>query len=94
MIGDGADFIEHVRQNYCRTSVNMVKEHQDNRAKANMKQIEELMRQRKHGMTLGEKITAHLEKIKKKNIISMIGDSFFHQVEEQGLFFHLRRTNL
>ena len=27
MIGDGADFIEHVRQNYCRTSINLVKEH-------------------------------------------------------------------
>lgn len=30
-IGDGADFIEHVRNRYCRASVSIVKEHQDNR---------------------------------------------------------------
>lgn len=52
------------------------------------------MRKRKHGMTLGEKITAHLEKVKKKNVISIIGDSFFEKVEEQGCLFQLRRTNL
>ena len=31
-----------------------------------MKQIEDLMRRRKQGLTLGEKIEAHLEKVKKK----------------------------
>ncbi len=58
-IGDGADFIEHVRLRYCRASVQVVKEHQDNRAKDNLKKIEDLMRQRKQGMTLAEKITSH-----------------------------------
>jgi len=72
----------------------LIKEHQDSRAKENIKTIEELMRKRKHGMTLGEKITAHLEKIKTRKVLSQIGDSFFAQVEEQGNIFQLRRTNL
>ena len=94
MIGDGADFIEHVRQNYCRTSVTLIKERQDARSRDNIKKIEELMRKRKHGLTLGEKITTHLEKIKKKEVISIIGDSFYDRAEEQGCLFYLRRTNL
>ena len=52
------------------------------------------MRRRKQGMTLGEKITHHLESIVKKEVISQIGDSFFERVEEQGTIFMLRRTNL
>ena len=72
----------------------MLKEHQDNRARENLKQIEELIRARKHGLTLAQKVTNHIESVKKKNIVSHIGDSFFHEVEEQGLVFLLRRTNL
>ena len=72
----------------------MIKSFQDARAKDNMKQIEELMRRRNHGMTLGEKITHHLEKIKKKEVISLIGDSFFEPIEENGCNFWLRKTNL
>ena len=93
-IGDGADFIEHVRNRYARASIQMLKEHQDNRARENLKQIEELIRARKHGLTLAQKVTNHIESVKKKNIVSHIGDSFFHEVEEQGLVFLLRRTNL
>lgn len=93
-IGDGSDFIEHVRQNYCRASVQMLKEHQDNRTKDNLKQIEDLMRRRKQGMTLGEKITHHLERVVHRDVISQITDSFFERVEEQGSIFQLRRTNL
>ncbi len=52
------------------------------------------MRERKHGQTLAQKITSHLQKIKKKNVISHIGDSFFAPVEERGASFMLRRTNL
>ena len=59
-----------------------------------MKQIEELMRMRKQGPTLGEKIATHLEKVKKKKVISLIGDSFFQPVEEMSVNFYLRRTNL
>ena len=36
LIGDGSDFIEHVRNNYCRANVMIVKETQDNRARDNM----------------------------------------------------------
>ena len=56
--------------------------------------IEDLMRQRKQGMTLGEKITHHIEKVKKKNVIELIGDSFYKPHEESGCFYMLRRTNL
>jgi hypothetical protein len=81
-IGDGADFIEHVRSRYCRASIQVVKEHQDNRAKDNLKKIEDLMRQRKQGMTLGEKITSHLEKVARRNVVKLISDAFFEQYEE------------
>ena len=49
---------------------------------------------RKQGPTLGEKITTHLEKVKKKKVISLIGDAFFQPVEEMSVNFYLRRTNL
>lgn len=45
-------------------------------------------------MTLGEKITHHLERVVHRDVISQIGDSFFERVEEQGSSFMLRRTNL
>ena len=45
-------------------------------------------------MTLGEKITHHLDKVRSKNVISQIGDSFYAPVEEQGSIFMLRRTDL
>ena len=57
-------------------------------------QIEELLRERKHGKTLKQKIDAHLEKVKKKDLISHIGDGFFHPVEENGIIWQLRRVNL
>ena len=93
-IGDGADFVEHVRLRYCRAAVNMSKEQQDSRARDNLEKIEELMRRRKHGLTLAEKIDEKLDKIKKKDMISHICDSFFEEVEEDGKYFMLRRTNL
>ena len=52
------------------------------------------MRFRKHGETLGQKITSHLHKVKAKDIISHIGDSFFRPAEENGSLYMLRRTNL
>ena len=93
-IGDGADFVEHVRLRYCRAAVNMSKEQQDSRARDNLEKIEELMRRRKHGLTLAEKIDEKLDKMKKKDMISHICDSFFEEVEEDGKYFMLRRTNL
>jgi len=72
----------------------MSKELQDTRATANKDMIEELLRNRKHGLTMSEKIEKHLEKIKKKELISHICDSFFEEIEEQGRFMFVRRTNL
>ena len=76
-IGDGANFVEHVRARYCRASIQADKESQDSRAKANRDMIDELLRNRKHGLTMSEKIEKHLEKIKKKELLSHICDSFF-----------------
>lgn len=58
LIGDGSDFLEHVRNNYCRASITPTTEQAENRKRANMKQIEELMR-RRVGLTLEEKIIEH-----------------------------------
>ena len=52
------------------------------------------MRFRKHGETLGQNIESHLQAVKKKKLISHIGDSFFRPAEENGSLFQLRRTNL
>lgn len=76
--------MEHIRTRYCRTSVTFEQGPRDTRARDNVDKIEELMRFRKQGMTLGQKITSHLEKIKSKNVISLMSDSFFAPQEEQG----------
>jgi hypothetical protein len=39
--------------------------------------INEEMRKKKDGLTLGEQITKSLEKIKSKSAVSLIDDSFF-----------------
>ena len=93
-IGDGSDFIEHVRTRYCRSNISMVKEHQENRQKDNMMKIEEEVRKREKGPTLAEIIEKELKKVKKKEVVSHMGDTFFKQVEEGGNMYYLRRTNL
>ena len=45
-------------------------------------------------MTLKQKIEHNFGKIKKKDLISHIGESFFAPVEENGSVWQLRRTNL
>jgi len=45
------------------------------------------MRERKHGLTLKQKIDRHLEKVKKKDLINHIGESFFTPVEENGIIY-------
>jgi len=52
------------------------------------------MRARKHGPTLKEKIEHNFEKIKKRDLISHIGESFFEPVQEKGVVYQLRRTNV
>ena len=93
MIGDGSDFLEHVRNNYCRATITPTTEQTENRKRANIRQIEELMR-RRVGLTLEEKITEHQKKIVKKDVISHINDSFYAPFEEDGQIFYLRRTDL
>lgn len=83
-----------MRTNYDRANIQILKEQQESRSKENIKMIEDLMRKRKQGLTLGEKISRHLERIVKKNIVSHIGDSFYERIEEQSTEFYLRRTNL
>lgn len=43
---------------------------------------------------MGEKIEHHNQKIGKKKVISLIGDSFYRPTEENGTIFMLRRTDL
>ena len=39
-------------------------------------------------------IDSYLEKVKKKDLVSHIGECFFQPVEENGIVWQLRRTNL
>lgn len=77
LIGDSSDFIEHVRANFCKATVSLTKESHDSRLKDNIRKIEEEMRRRKEGDTLGEKINKQLEKVKKKKVVSQINKDFF-----------------
>ena len=93
-IGDGSDFVEHVRTRYCRANVNIEQDTVKSRTQENIRMIEEQMRKIREGMTLQEKIAEHQEKVLDTNVVSHITDAFFEQVEEGGDIFHLRRTNL
>lgn len=59
-----------------------------------MSLINDEMRKKQEGLTLGEKIAKSLEKIKPKNVIKHISDSFFTPVIENDCHFWVRRTNL
>ena len=52
------------------------------------------MRKKKSGFTLGEKIEHNLKKIKERNCIQLIDDSFLRPEIENGAKFNVRRTNL
>jgi len=93
MIGDGANFVEHVRDRYGKV-LGMTKENQKRRTTENMSKINEERRKLTDGFTLGEKIEKHLEKVKKKEVISHIDDAFYKNEIEQGSLFYVRRTNL
>jgi hypothetical protein len=72
----------------------MTKETQKKRTHENMTMINEEMRKKQEGHTLGEKIAKSLEKIKSKNVVSHIDDAFFLQEIEQDCRFYIRRTNM
>jgi hypothetical protein len=72
----------------------MTKENQKRRTHDNTTRINEEMRKKQDGFTLGEKVEKQLEKIKKKEIVSLIDDAFYSEETEKGTIFHVRRTNL
>jgi len=93
LIGDGAQFVEHVRDRYNKV-LSMTKENQKRRTHENITMINEQMRKKKEGATLEEKIFKHLETIKKKNAIQLVNDAFYAEEKQGGNIFFVRRTNL
>ena len=85
--------MEHVRERYGKV-LGMTKENQKKRTQENMTMINEEMRKKKDGLTLGEQITKSLEKTKSKQAVSLIDDSFFKEEVEGATTFYVRRTNL
>jgi|LauGreDrversion4_2_1035121.scaffolds.fasta_scaffold155220_1 hypothetical protein len=55
----------------------MTKEQQKKRTNENMTLIQDEMRKKQDGLTLGEKVEKYLEKIKNKQGVSLIQDTFF-----------------
>ena len=62
-------------------------EHQKRRHTDNQEKIKEEWRKKKEGATLGEKIKGHLAKIKKKEIVSHLIDTFYQRIEENGTHY-------
>jgi hypothetical protein len=60
----------------------MTQENQKRRSYDNTQKINEEWRKKKEGATLGEKIKKHLEKVKKKEVVHHMVDTFFKPVEE------------
>lgn len=84
--------MEHVRERYAKV-LGMTKEQQKKRTAENMNEINEIMRKKKDGHTLGEKIEKYLEKIKSKDAVSLVDDTFFTQCTEGGLNWYVRRAD-
>lgn len=58
-IGDGQEFMQHVKDSYAKPEMKARKALVETRAQANLKEIEELMRKRREGLNLGEIIAIH-----------------------------------
>lgn len=93
LIGDGANFVEHVRDRYGKV-LGMTKENQKRRTNKNVEMIQDEMRKKKDGLTLSEKIEKAIEKVKKKENVSHMNDTFYEEVVDRGVVFYLRKTNL
>lgn len=78
LIGDGANFVEHVRDRYGKV-LGMSKEMQKKRTNTNMNMINEEKRKKDEGATLPEKIEKLIEKIKKKDVVSHMNDTFYEE---------------
>jgi hypothetical protein len=90
LIGDGRDFIEHVREKYDR-QLQVTKEQQKNRTQLNVDENEERMRRKREGETDGERILKVLEKLSSKKVTQIIDDLFYLEEVEEGIPFIVRR---
>ena len=86
--------MNHVRESYSKPEMKARKALAEERAKGDLKQIEEMMRKRREGLSLGEKIAIHEQKIDTRDCLSVICDSHFQTIVESGAVYQLRRTNL
>jgi hypothetical protein len=93
LIGDGANFVEHVRDRYGKV-LGITKENAKRRTNDNVNKINDDKRKSDHGLTLAEKIEKLIDKVKKKEVVSHIDDAFYSEVVEQGVVFYVRKTNL
>jgi hypothetical protein len=93
LIGDGAAFVEHVRERYQKV-LGMTKDTQKKRTAENMHEIQEMMRKKKEGLTLGETIEKQIEKVKGKEAVNHVGDTFFAKESEDGLIYYVRRSDM
>ena len=59
-----------------------------------MNLINEEKRKKDEGATLPEKIEKLIEKIKKKEVVSHMNDTFYEEVVDEGTVYYLRRTDL
>jgi hypothetical protein len=59
-----------------------------------MDMINEEKRKKDEGATLPEKIEKLIEKIKKKEVVSHMNDTFYEEVVDEGTVYYLRRTDL
>ena len=67
LIGDGKEFVRHVRERYGRTVV-VEKEQLRARQELNEEENNKRIKKKREGETLGEKIQNHLDKMQKRNI--------------------------
>lgn len=82
-----------MRERYGKV-LGMTKETQKKRTHENMTKINEEMRKKQEGLTLGEKIAKTLDKIKSKDVVSHIDDAFYQKEVEKDSLFYIRRTDL
>jgi hypothetical protein len=90
LIGDGPEFIDHVREIYGK-ELNISGEQKKSRVRLNKDENDERMRIKKEGDTKGQKIEKKLAKVSKKKIAELIDDCFYQPELEAGFQFFVRR---
>lgn len=87
--------MEHVRETYLDGKpLSTLTEHQKRRHQDNQDRIKEEWRKKKEGATLSEKIKKHFDKVKKKEVVSHMIDTFYERTEENGVHYYVRFTDL